>query len=121
MEKKLTKTRILDAAEELILEHGVGDAAIAKIAKRANVADSLAYKYFKGKDDIIFSVVAERTKEEIALLQEHLRGHHRSSIPVEQNDLAYADGTTTPTGITLRIFSSSAVPTRTSMHRKPIF
>jgi TetR/AcrR family fatty acid metabolism transcriptional regulator len=74
LEKKLTKTRILDAAEELILEHGISDVTIAKIAKRAKVADSLAYKYFKGKDDIIFSVVAERTKEEIALLQEHLQG-----------------------------------------------
>lgn len=76
MEKKKqqTRSRILDAAEALILESSIEEVTIAKIAERAQVADSLAYKYFKGKNDIIFSVVAERTREETALLREHLQG-----------------------------------------------
>ena len=70
----LTRSKILDAAEELIIESGLEALTISKIAEKAGVADSLAYKYFNGKDDIIFSVVAERTKEEIALIQERLGG-----------------------------------------------
>ncbi|HAR97298.1 MAG TPA: TetR/AcrR family transcriptional regulator [Syntrophus sp. (in: bacteria)] len=76
MEKKKqqTRSRILDAAEALILESGIEEVTIAKIAERAQVADSLAYKYFKGKNDIIFSVVAERIREELSLLREQLQG-----------------------------------------------
>lgn len=72
--KQLIKTKILDAAEELILESSIEDMTIAKIAQKAGIADSLAYRYFKGKEDIVFSIVAERTKEEIALLKQQLQG-----------------------------------------------
>jgi len=68
------KQRILTAAEELLLKKGVSSTTIAGIARRAEVADSLAYQYFKGKEDLVFSVVLERLKENLEELEDHLQG-----------------------------------------------
>ena len=68
------KYGILKAAEELIAEAGIAGATIAKVAKKAGVADSLVYQYFKGKEDLLFSVATERMNESLWQLDEQLEG-----------------------------------------------
>ncbi len=68
------KWRILSAAEEVMSEKGLARSSISEIASKAGVADSVIYQYFKGKQDLLFSVPGERMKEVLALLDEHLAG-----------------------------------------------
>jgi len=74
MPEKDTKTRILEAAEELISQNGLENTTIASIARKAEVADSLVYQYYKGKEDLLFSAAHSRLVEAIELLEEQLQG-----------------------------------------------
>jgi len=66
--------QILDAAEEVMSEKGLQNSSIAKIAKEAGVTDSLIYNYFKGKEDLLFSIPGRRMKEVLKDLSEQLQG-----------------------------------------------
>ncbi len=50
------KERILDAAVVEIAQRGYHMTTIARIAKRAGVADGTIYLYFKNKEEILFSL-----------------------------------------------------------------
>lgn len=69
-----TRWRILSAAEEIMAEKGLAGSSISEIARKAGVTDSVIYQYFKGKQDLLFSIPAERMKEVLILLQEQLTG-----------------------------------------------
>lgn len=69
-----TKWRILAAAEEVMSEKGLLASSIAEIARKAGVTDSVIYQYYKGKQDLLFSIPAERMKEVLTLLEEQLTG-----------------------------------------------
>src|ERR1051326_8150099 len=49
--------RILDAAIEVIAEHGFFHSRVAEIADRAGVADGTIYLYFKNKDELLMSAI----------------------------------------------------------------
>ena len=49
--------RILDAAIEVIAEHGFFHARVSEIANRAGVADGTIYLYFKNKDELLMSAI----------------------------------------------------------------
>lgn len=66
--------KILNAAEEIMSEKGLQNSSIAEIAKRARVTDSLIYNYFKGKEDLLFSIPGRRMKEVLKDLLEQLQG-----------------------------------------------
>jgi TetR/AcrR family fatty acid metabolism transcriptional regulator len=68
------KERILTAAEVIMSQKGLAESTIAEIAKKAAVTDSYIYQYFKGKEDLLFSIPGERMKEVLSLLDEHLQG-----------------------------------------------
>ncbi|MGI6387261.1 MAG: TetR/AcrR family transcriptional regulator [Desulfomonilia bacterium] len=68
------RAKILASAEEIMSEKRLADTTISEIAARAGVADSVIYQYFKGKEDLLFSVPGERMKEVLFLLGEHLQG-----------------------------------------------
>jgi TetR/AcrR family transcriptional regulator, fatty acid metabolism regulator protein len=51
--------RILDAAVEVIAEHGYFSSPVSAIAKRAGVADGTIYLYFKSKDDVLRTAIDE--------------------------------------------------------------
>lgn len=72
MEK--TKAKIIAAAGKLITDRGITYATISRIAKEAKIADSLIYKYFGGKEHLLFSIAFQRMNEALAELEEHLRG-----------------------------------------------
>lgn len=50
------KERIMDAAVVEIAHRGYYQTTVARIAKRAGVADGTIYLYFKNKEEILFSV-----------------------------------------------------------------
>src|SRR5690625_1927591 len=52
--------QIIEAAVEVIAENGYHSSQVAKIAKKANVADGTIYLYFKNKEDILVSVFKEK-------------------------------------------------------------
>ena len=69
-----TKKRILRAAEELLSKKGASNTTIAEIARKANVVDSHAYQYFKGKKGLMFGVANDRLKASVEVLKEQLQG-----------------------------------------------
>lgn len=52
--------KIIDAAVEVIAEHGFHQAQVSKIARRAGVADGTIYLYFKNKEDLLISLFREK-------------------------------------------------------------
>jgi len=68
------KFKILASAEQVVSEKGLSDTTISEISKAAGVADSIIYQHFKGKEDVVFSIPAERETEFFSLLAEHLEG-----------------------------------------------
>ncbi len=52
-----TRSRILDAALELISERGYNGATTAEIARRAGVAEGTIYRYFKDKKELFVACV----------------------------------------------------------------
>lgn len=68
------KDRIIEAAEQIIAKNGIGKTSISEIADQANVSVSLIYQFFKGKDDLLFSIPEKRVVEIISRLKEHLNG-----------------------------------------------
>ena len=49
--------RILDAAIEVIAEHGFFHSRVSEIADRADVADGTIYLYFKNKDELLMAAI----------------------------------------------------------------
>ena len=77
MKRKLTDTKrqaILNAAEEVMSKKGLIGASIAEIARKAKIADSVIYHYFKGKEDLLFSIPGTRVTEILSLLNNQLQG-----------------------------------------------
>lgn len=66
--------RILDAAEEIMSQKGLVGTSIAEIAKKAEVADSLIYSFFKGKEDVLFSMTGRRMQIILKDLSAQLEG-----------------------------------------------
>jgi len=75
MDVSIKIDQILNAAEEVMSEKGLQNSSIAEIAKIAGIADSLIYNYFKGKEDLLFSIPGRRMKEILdTYLFEQLQG-----------------------------------------------
>ena len=67
------KQAILGAAEKIMAQKGMC-ATIAEIAAHAGVPDSMIYRYFKNKEDLLFSVAEERLRQGQQAVSEHLSG-----------------------------------------------
>lgn len=62
------RARLLEAADQLIHEHGVPSLRIEEIVEKAGLSIGTFYLYFEGKDDLFVNLVLENT----ALLQRRL-------------------------------------------------
>lgn len=58
--RETVRGAILDAAEELIARHGLHDAALVQIARRAGVAVGTLYNYFTDRDALIRALFETR-------------------------------------------------------------
>jgi AcrR family transcriptional regulator len=57
-----TRSRIIEAAAELVFAHGVARTGIEDVQLRAGVSASQLYHYFTDKDDLIRAVIAHQTE-----------------------------------------------------------
>jgi TetR/AcrR family transcriptional regulator, transcriptional repressor for nem operon len=58
---RLTRSRIIEAAAELVFAHGVARTSIEDVQGQAGVSASQLYHYFTDKDDLIRAVIAHQT------------------------------------------------------------
>jgi len=68
------KTIILNAASTIFFNNGYEAAKISEIAAAAGITDSTIYKYFEGKEHLLFSLPVEKTDFFIENFKEHLHG-----------------------------------------------
>ena len=66
------KQRILDAADNLAIDRGLGDLKINEISRAARMSDAEIYKYFKGKEEILFTLVSRHFRTFLAGIEEEL-------------------------------------------------
>jgi TetR/AcrR family transcriptional regulator, transcriptional repressor for nem operon len=65
----LTRSRIIEAASELVFARGVARTGIEDVQLRAGVSASQLYHYFTDKDDLIRAVIAHQTDGILAAQQ----------------------------------------------------
>ncbi len=85
------------SCKDIILEHGIKDLSIAKIAKTAGVGKGTIYDYFKNKEDIVFEIVnimiqqrdiiVSKNLSEIALTKDKIKSFSRFFYCDEDNEL----------------------------------
>lgn len=68
------RNKILDAAEKIMSEKGLTESNISEIAESAGVKDSTIYRYFKSKEDLLFSIPGRRMEDVLNNLSEQLQG-----------------------------------------------
>jgi TetR/AcrR family fatty acid metabolism transcriptional regulator len=68
------KLLILSAADRIFSSKGYKETTIAEIAADVGIKDSVIYRHYKGKQDILFSIAEARLKEGLALLDRDLQG-----------------------------------------------
>ncbi len=62
LRSRITQRLILDTAEQVFLEKGYHKTTITEISKRANVGYGTVYSHFRGKDDLLNTII-DRTSE----------------------------------------------------------
>jgi TetR/AcrR family fatty acid metabolism transcriptional regulator len=68
--------RILDAAVEVIAEHGYFHSPVSAIAARAGVADGTVYLYFKSKDDLLRAAIDTTLGRFYQVVEERFKTMH---------------------------------------------
>jgi AcrR family transcriptional regulator len=61
--REATRSRILDAADELFIEKGFHGTSVHEIAAAAGFTTGAIYSNFRGKDEIFLAVIDRRTAE----------------------------------------------------------
>jgi TetR/AcrR family transcriptional regulator, fatty acid metabolism regulator protein len=74
--KDLRRQQIIQAASDVFGNSNFQNASIAEIAQKANVAEGTLYQYFKNKEDLFFSIPAQKTEEFCDEFNLHLQGIH---------------------------------------------
>lgn len=67
--KPTLRRRIIESADALIREHGIGGATTREIAKAAGCAEGSIYVHFEDKIDLVIAVIVEREPFFAALLE----------------------------------------------------
>ena len=68
---RATRDRVLDAATELVFEHGVAGTTLDDVRAAANVSKGQLYHYFADKDDLVHAVI-DRTVQQVLGAQPRL-------------------------------------------------
>ena len=74
--KDLKRQQIIQAAAEVFGSSNFQNASVSEIAQKANVAEGTLYQYFKNKEDLFFSIPAQKTEEFCEEFNLHLQGIH---------------------------------------------
>jgi TetR/AcrR family transcriptional repressor of nem operon len=83
-----TRERILQAAEDLIMDNGFAGTSIDDILKSAGLTKGAFFHYFKGKADLARELVEKHARQDMALFEEwSARAEAQSDDPLEQTFL----------------------------------
>jgi AcrR family transcriptional regulator len=85
-----TRGQILEAAERLIRERGLGAATTREIARRAGCAEGSIYRYFPDKHALFVEIVHERFPEFIRLMEALPERAGEASVEKTLQDVASA-------------------------------
>ncbi|MBW2410629.1 MAG: TetR/AcrR family transcriptional regulator, partial [Deltaproteobacteria bacterium] len=66
------KTQILKAAERVFAQKGFNQSTISEVAHEAGVSDATIYEYFSTKEELLFSIPLETTRQGKIALEDHL-------------------------------------------------
>src|ERR1700738_3473180 len=55
-----TRTRILEAAEQVVRERGLARATTKEIARAASLSEAALYKHYQGKSELVLAMVTSR-------------------------------------------------------------
>jgi AcrR family transcriptional regulator len=66
------KTQILKAAERVFAQKGFNQSTISEVAHQAGVSDATIYEYFSTKEELLFSIPLETTRQGKIALEDHL-------------------------------------------------
>ena len=68
---RATRNRVLDAATELVFQHGVAGTTLDDVRAAANVSKGQLYHYFADKEDLVHAVI-DRTVQQVLDAQPRL-------------------------------------------------
>jgi AcrR family transcriptional regulator len=68
-EKQQTRSRILEAAADVITEKGFKSASMREIAQRAKVGDATIYNYFPSKEKLLYGYCEQVQRQTMAALK----------------------------------------------------
>ncbi|WP_040978549.1 TetR/AcrR family transcriptional regulator [Oceanobacillus jeddahense] len=68
--RQLAKENIMNAAMELFITQGYHATSISSIAKHAGISKGLLYNYFKGKEELLATMVNKRVKEMVDVMEQ---------------------------------------------------
>ena len=74
------RREIIETAGRLFLENGFDKTQVSDIAKGMNIAQGLVYHYFKSKAEILYAVVEELSREQIAATEKALADIEGSAL-----------------------------------------
>ncbi|WP_210367112.1 TetR/AcrR family transcriptional regulator [Bacillus sp. REN3] len=78
--RQLAKEKIRSAAMELFMNQGYHATSISDVAKKAGISKGLLYNYFKGKEELLATMVEERIRKVANVLE----GARSLETPIEQ-------------------------------------
>ncbi|OMC45141.1 TetR family transcriptional regulator [Mycobacterium sp. IS-2888] len=81
--RSAAQTRILDAALQLIAEHGAGGTSLQMIADKIGVTKAAVYHQFKTKEQIVIAL----TERELGGLEEALEAAEAHDHPIKAREL----------------------------------
>src|SRR3954468_19149765 len=70
-----TRSRLLDAAEQLLLREGYAAVTSRRVAAEAGVKPQLVHYYFRTMDDLFLEVYRRRAEESIARFTDDVQAH----------------------------------------------
>ncbi|MCT4600528.1 MAG: TetR/AcrR family transcriptional regulator [Marinifilaceae bacterium] len=79
--------RVHEAAMELIVEKGYAGASISLIAKKADVSEGYLYRFYKGKEQLVNSLLDNTLKEVSEILDTYF-DKHESAITIMEGLLS---------------------------------
>lgn len=78
-EKARTRTRLLEAAVDVIVEKGFKSASMREIAQRANVGDATIYNYFPTKEKLLYGY-CEEVQHRVRVALKGVENFHEYSV-----------------------------------------
>ncbi|MBU1276103.1 MAG: TetR/AcrR family transcriptional regulator [Proteobacteria bacterium] len=68
------RERILQSACRVINEKGYSGASVRDIAAEAGLTEPTIYLHFKGKEEVLFSIVEQQVEDSLVFMREHMAG-----------------------------------------------